>query len=323
MADCAIGIDLGGTNLKGALVDGSGCVLHERRTATEAEQGPEHVMARLLALADDVCAAAGVARTDLAGVGVGAPGPLDLEAGVVVTMPNLPGWEDFPLRAFAAERLGVPVVLENDANAAAYGECWVGAARDVRTMILLTLGTGIGGGVVLDGRIWHGYRSGGGELGHTILREGGRRCGCGARGCLEAYASATAVVARAKEALAAAPASSLHAVRAKRGAVTCTDVFAAAAAGDATAAALVDETGRLLGAGIHSLVNVISPEMVVLAGGMAEAGEALFGPVRETVRAMAFDIPGRDVRIEPGALGEGAGVVGAAGCALAAAGGQE
>ncbi|MGB2967575.1 MAG: ROK family protein, partial [Phycisphaerae bacterium] len=196
-----VGVDLGGTNLKLGLVSADGKIVHRSSAATEAERGPDHVLARIAHAVRRLAEGAHLPLTDIAAVGVGAPGPLDSKAGIVVFAPNMAGWRDVPVRDRLQGDLGRPVVLENDANVAAYGEFRCGAARNVSNLALLTLGTGIGGGIVLDGRLFRGSTDTGAELGHMVIQYGGRPCGCGNRGCLEAYASATAVVARAREAL--------------------------------------------------------------------------------------------------------------------------
>jgi glucokinase len=303
-----VGIDLGGTNLKLGLVSPDGQLLHSHATPTEAQHGPQHVLGRMAAGVRELCQRAGVRVADVAAVGVGVPGPLDTRQGMVVFTPNMPGWRNVRVRDTLQAALGRTVVMENDANVAGYGEFRCGAARNVRDMFLLTLGTGIGGGIILDGRMLRGHTDTGAELGHIIICYGGRRCGCGARGCLEAYASATAVVARAEEQLAAGAASAL----AGRKGVTCKDVFDAAAAGDAFAARIVEETADYLATGIASLLHVLNPQMVVLTGGMMGAGEAFIDRVRKTVRETAIERASSACEIRWSSLGGNAGILGAA-----------
>ena len=197
-----VGIDLGGTNLKLGLVSADGRVLARHAAPTEAAGGPGHVLARMAQAVRDVCTAGEADLADMAAVGAAVPGVLDWNAGQVVFSPNLPGWRNVAVRDILQKDLGRPVVLENDANAAAYGEFRCGAARTVRSMFILTLGTGVGGGIIYDGHMVRGSSDTAAELGHMVVQYGGRLCGCGNRGCLEAYASATAVVGRAKEAIA-------------------------------------------------------------------------------------------------------------------------
>jgi len=310
-AGCYAGIDLGGTNLKLGLVSAEGELMHHHSAATEADRGPDHVLARIADAVRTLCDAAPIGLADLSAVGLGAPGLVDWKAGVVVFAPNLPGWRDVPARDRLREALGRPVILENDANAAAYGEFRCGAGRDVRNLVLLTLGTGIGGGIVLDGRLFRGTTDTGAELGHMVIRHGGRRCGCGNRGCLEAYASATAVVARMGECIESGPGAPGSAL-AERPDFTCRDVFEAAQKGDALAKRIVQETADYLASGITSILHVLNPEMVVLTGGMMGAGDSFLNEVRRRVRQSAFERASSACEICWSTLGGDAGILGAA-----------
>jgi glucokinase len=303
-----VGIDLGGTNIKSGLVTADCRVVGRVSTPTEADQGPSHVLDRMALSVRDLAAKTGITLADIDGVGVGAPGPLDSKAGKVVFAPNLKGWKNIAVRDELQKRLGRPVVLENDANIAAYGEFRCGAGKDVSDMFLLTLGTGVGGGMILGGRLFRGTTDTGAELGHIIIQAGGRKCGCGNLGCLEAYASATAVVGRTREALAAGEKSSLAA----RGDFTCEDVFKAADAGDALARRIVDETADCLAVGITSLMHVLNPQRVVLTGGMMAAGDAFLERIRAWVKAHAFERAVMDCDVRWSTLGGDAGILGAA-----------
>jgi len=303
-----VGVDLGGTNLKLGLVSAGGELLLRHSAATEADRGPDHVLARIADAVRALCDAAPIGLADVSAVGLGAPGPVDWKAGVVVFAPNLSGWRDIPARDRLHQNLDRPVVLENDANAAAYGEFRCGAGRDVRNLVLLTLGTGIGGGIVLDGRLFRGPNDTGAELGHMVIRHGGRQCGCGNRGCLEAYASATAVVARMGERIESGDPSAL----AERPDFTCRDVFEAAQKGDALAKRIVQETADYLASGITSILHVLNPEMVVLTGGMMGAGDKFLNEVRRRVRETAFERASSACEICWSTLGGDAGILGAA-----------
>ncbi len=302
-----VGIDLGGTNLKLGLVSAEGEILKRLSSPTEADRGPDHVLGRMAAAVRDLCREAGIGVADVAAVGVGSPGPLDSKAGMVVVAPNLPGWRNVRVRDRLGKDLGRTVVLENDANAAAYGEFRCGAGRDVSDMALLTLGTGVGGGIVLGGRLLRGVSDSGAELGHMIIVHRGRRCGCGTHGCLEAYASATAVVGRTREALEAGRPSRLSA-----DGLDCKAVFDAAAAGDALARTIVEETAEYLGIGITTILHVLNPQMVVLTGGMMGAGDAFLESVRRHVRETAFEQAWRACEIRWSTLGGDAGILGTA-----------
>jgi glucokinase len=308
-----LGIDIGGTNLVvGAVrVDGAH-VAGLRSEPTDAARGPDDVIARIVALARATLA--DTHRTDpaadVAGAGIGAPGPLDTATGVVRLTPNL-GWVDMPVRDRIADGLGLPATLDNDANCALVGEAWVGAARGARHAVAFTLGTGIGGGVIVDGRLVHGASDVAGEIGHMTIDTNGRRCGCGNDGCLEAYASGPAIARRAVEAVEAGAESSLGAGGDLR-AVTAQTVFEAAAAGDSLALEVVNDTARYLGVGVANLINILNPEVVVICGGVTRAGDRLFTPLRREVARRAFRPAVQACRIVPGELPGTAGVVGAA-----------
>lgn len=286
-----------------------------RKVRTHAELGASGVIARMVELAEaviaDARAGAGVERGQFLGVGIGAPGPLDRADGVVRIAPNL-GWHEVPLRQLVSDALELPAALDNDANCAILGEWWLGAARGARHVVGLTIGTGIGGGLVLDGRLFHGASDVAGEVGHTTIEANGRRCGCGNLGCLEAYASGPAIAARAREALEGSAASPLwQLVDDDPESITAETVYAAAQAGDSLARLIVRETAEYLGTGVANLLNVFNPELVVIAGGVTQAGDALFEPLRAAVKRRAFRPAVEACRIVPGTLPGTAGMVGA------------
>lgn len=320
--ELVLGVDLGGTKLAfGALtVDGSREFAFTA-APTLAVEGADAVVARIGAMANEVIdrtlAETGASRGDFVGVGIGAPGPLRRSDGIVVVAPNL-GWRDYPLRDRLAAVVRMPVTLDNDANCATLGEWWRGAARGARHVVGITIGTGIGGGLVIDGRLHHGASDVAGEIGHTTIETDGRRCKCGNYGCLEAYASGPAIVERAREALASDGASALRQVNGgDLGALTAQHVYDAARAGDELARTVVRDAARYLGAGIANLLNLINPDVVVLAGGVTAAGEELLTPLRAEARRRAFRPAFDAARIVPGELGSRAGVVGAVAAVLA------
>jgi glucokinase len=314
MSVCVIGVDLGGTNMRAGAVDAAGAVLSRVEAPTLAdERSGEEILAALANLIREAVAQAGLFETAVPGAGIGIPGPLDPAIGGAHP-PNLKQLSGLPLTSILQKETGLKILLENDANAAAWGEFWIGAGRGMRSMVQVTLGTGIGGGLVLGGELLRGIDHTAGELGHVTVVDGGRPCACGSNGCIEAYASANSTVRRCLEALDAGRASSL--ADSPRGEITCEAIFRAAEAGDALARELVDETGRLLGVLAANMANLLNPEAFVLSGGMIRAGEALFAPIRETCRERAFSIPAERMRIVPAALGGDAGLIGAAGCAL-------
>jgi glucokinase len=315
-----LGIDLGGTNVKAGVVDDSGQPLSSVRVETNATAGPEVGLNTLAEAGRRAVAESALAWDAIAAVGLGSPGILDLGAGILIDPPNLPGWTDLPIRQLLGDRLEKPTVLQNDGNAAAYGEYWAGAGRDMRSLVLFTLGTGIGCGIVDQGRIIEGRHSHGAECGHTIIQaDNPRRCPCGGYGHLEAYASAPSVVKRAMEALAETTGSVLEEQR-SAGTLTCRSIAEAANAGDALARRLMRETARYLAVGAVNAMHTIDPDIVLFAGGMIAAGPEFLEEIRTQIRAMAFPIIGERVRVEYAELGGDAGFIGAAGCARQAFG---
>jgi glucokinase len=249
---------------------------------------------------------------EIVGVGIGSPGPLDTKKGIVILTPNL-GWINMPLRDRIAEGVKLPAVLDNDANCAIYGEWWRGAARGVEDVIGLTIGTGIGGGIVLGGKIYHGASDAAGEIGHMTIDANGRLCKCGNQGCIEAYASGPAIAARAVEGIQAGAKSALpQYVAGDLSKITAQVVYEAANDGDGYALEVVHETANLLGAAVASLVNIFNPNVVVICGGVTQAGEKLFGPLTAEVHRRAFKPAWEVCRILPGTLTGTAGVYGAA-----------
>lgn len=311
-----VGVDLGGTNIVlGAMtVDGTQqFAMHA--VPTHAELGADAVVGRIVEGVERVIAQTraetGARRDQFLGVGIGSPGPLDRARGIVIVTPNL-GWRDFPLRDRVQEGVKLRATLDNDANCATLGEWWIGAAKGARHVIGLTIGTGIGGGLILDGKLYHGASDVAGEPGHATIDSTGRRCKCGNYGCLEAYASGPAIAERAREALAGGEPSILPGmVGSDLSRITAATIYAAAQEGDALAVQVVRDTARFLGTGIANLLNIFNPEVVVLAGGVTQAGEALFEPLRAEVRRRAFKPAVDACRIVPGLLDGNAGVVGA------------
>ena len=310
-----IGIDIGGTNLVvGAVAeDGSRLIAHATEP-TRPEEGPDAVVSRLTALARATIAEC--RRLDpqgqILGVGAGAPGPLDTRTGIIFLTPNL-GWVNMPLRQRLADQLGLPTSLDNDANCAIFGEWWRGAARGSRHVIGFTIGTGIGGGIVIDGKLYHGASDCAGEFGHTTIDPEGRHCKCGNYGCLEAYASGPAIALRLVELLESGAESRVPAmVGGELSRITAQTVYQAAQEGDALAHEVVRDTAKYLGVGVANLVNIFNPEIVVICGGVTQAGERLFAPLRQEVTRRAFKPAVRVCRIVPGELPGTAGVHGAA-----------
>lgn len=307
-----IGIDLGGTNIKAGVFDGAGELVYRCAIETEAEQGFEHVFGRLVQFVDDCIRAAALTKRDIAAIGYGTPGPMSHREGIVYASPNLPGWKNIPLRDKFTAATGLPVVLDNDANVAAYGEFAAGAGRGTRDMVMLTLGTGIGGGIVLDGELLRGAFDNAAEIGHVVVVPNGRPCPCGQRGCLERYGSANAVAERFVEAVQAGAESALKSRLDAGETLTSVDVARAAQAGDALAARIWDETCLYLAIACLNIQHMLNPECVVLGGGLIRAGDQLLGPTRGHFDRQVWNIAQDFPRIELATLGDDAGIIGAA-----------
>jgi len=310
-----VGLDIGGTNMVVGLVPFSGGDPRAlRKERTRPEKGGRDVVARAAAMVrESIESSPGMGSGEVVGIGIGSPGPLNRASGLVLETPNL-GWRDFPLRDLVREATGLPATLDNDANCATYGKRWQGAGRGAKTLVGLTLGTGIGGGLVLGGELYHGASDAAGEFGHMTIDTTGRKCKCGNYGCLEAYASGPNIAARALEGLEAGVESILpELVDGKTSEITAATVYEAVVLGDAFAEEVMKETAKVLGVGIANLVNALNPDAVVIAGGVTQAGDHLFEPLRKEVRRRAFRSAVDACRILPAALPETAGVIGAAG----------
>lgn len=309
----AIGIDLGGTNIAAGIVTQDHILLDQDSTPTLAERPWQEVAADMASLALKLVERGGLARTDCIGVGIGSPGICNGETGEVVYSNNL-HWEHVPLCAAITQQTGFACRLSNDANCAALGEVVAGAARGCKNAVMITLGTGVGGGVIIDGKIYEGQDSAGAELGHSTLVSGGVECTCGRKGCIESYASATGLIRQAKEAAAAHPESILN-----EGRISARSVYEAMRAGDATAKAVVAQYEEYLGETITNFVNIFRPEMLLLGGGISGEGKKLTDPMNEYVKAHCF---GGDksyvTRVEKASLGNQAGIIGAAALCLTA-----
>ncbi|MDP3786545.1 MAG: ROK family protein [Candidatus Omnitrophota bacterium] len=301
-----LGIDIGGTNIRLGIVDGKGKVLIRYRIPTLKKQGKDKVIARLLRAIEFIIKKS---ARPVKGIGIGCPGPLDNRKGIVLSPPNLPDWKGVPLKKIVEKRFRLPVILENDANLIGLGENWRGAGKNASSMVLLTLGTGIGSAFILGKRLWSGSRGFASEFGHVSIDLNGPRCGCGNRGCIEVYASATAVARRLKEALKKGETSRVF--KSTKDNITADGIYLAAKKGDRLSRRIVDETGLYLGAAIANIVNALNPEMIVISGGMAKAGKPLLDKIKETVKERALKESRRGLKIVVGRLGEDAGIIGA------------
>ena len=310
-------IDLGGTKILSLVADAEGHVYGEDRRPSQTQEGLEAVFQRMVDSLDAALAAAGLRRNDLAAVGVASPGPVDVARGIVPNAPQLPGWKDVPLRERMAERLGLParrhglpVALENDATAAALGEHAFGGGRGSQHMLYLTVSTGVGGGIVIDGKLYRGKSGAAGELGHIIIDPDGPLCGCGARGCLEALASGSAIARRGQELLARGEAPALARLAQGQGPVTAEMMQRAALQGDEACRRAFQEAGHYLGIALASYVNIFNPELILIGGGVSKAGDLLMEPARRTMEALAMAQPLRDVRLAVAELGGRVGALG-------------
>lgn len=304
-----IGIDLGGTNIAAGVVDEQGNILAKSQTRTLPERPYQAVVRDMARAAKEAMKKAGVLLSEVSALGVGVPGFYDKDGGVVVFCTNL-GWHDVPLAAEIRKYLDVPVYGDNDATVAGFAEAIAGVSRGVQSSVFLTLGTGLGSGIVIGGKIWSGAHGVAGELGHIMYRQGGVPCTCGAHGCLERYASATALIRIGKEAAARHPESALH--RVEEGRFNAKTVIDAARAGDAAAAEAFDEYTDHLAGGIVTIISFLDPELIVLGGGVSRAGDFLLAPVRRKVKERKFfkTLPAGEVVIA--SLGNDAGIIGAA-----------
>jgi glucokinase len=310
-----IGVDIGGTNVVVGAVAEDGSSLHGQcKERTDLSAGPQGTVDQVNRLVQKSLAAA---RKELGegievvGIGVGSPGPLDTRSGTVLLTPNL-GWTEMPLRDLVSKAAGLPATLDNDANCAVLGEWWRGAAQGGSVVLGLTIGTGVGGGIVLDGKIFHGASDAAGEIGHASIDQSGRKCNCGNYGCLEAYVSGPAIARRAVEGLEAGANSRLtEYVAGDLSAVTARTVSQAAREGDAFCLDVIRETAHYLGGAVANLLNIFNPDVVVICGGVTLAGDHLFEPLCDQVRRRAFRPAVQACRIVPGSLPGTAGVVGA------------
>ncbi len=314
MEKYVVGVDLGGTKIYTALAGSGGRILSEIKVPTGAAEGEEAVIGRIAETVRSVLESAAVVKPEA--LGIGSPGPLDHEAGVVYNSPNL-GWREVPLKKKLEGILGVPVLVDNDANLAALGEYLFGAGRGSRNMVYVTVSTGVGGGLVLEGRIFRGSGGGAGELGHMVLEPGGPLCGCGRRGCLEALASGTAMAARARELAAKGRGRAiLGEAGGSAGEITALSVSRAAAAGDAEAVGIISTAGAYLGMGLANVVNLINPDRLVLGGGALEAGGLLWQAMERELAARVLKPSLEQATVVRAGLGGRSGLMGAVAMAL-------
>ena len=309
----AVGVDLGGTTLTGVAVDRTCAIWAKRSISTNASRGVDAVINDMVSLVESLSVEDSVGRSELVGVGVGSPGPLSHRTGRIIRSANLPGWVEVPLRERLSGALQNPVILENDGHAAAFGEFRVGAGRDVSHLVMLTLGTGVGAGVIIDGRILHGHFENAAEVGHWIVEIDGLPCPCGQRGCLEQYTSADAVVRRVITAVQAGEQSALSDEVAAGRLIAADRVVECAKAGDALCLRIWDEACQALAVACINIQHAFNPALIVLGGGMSLAGDFLLDRVTEHVTRNQWSLHNDLPAIVPAQLGDEAGAIGAAG----------
>ena len=313
MTTVVAGIDIGGTKISIALAVPRGDIVSRHRFETHAESGPSGVLESISAAVNRMVLEG---RFSLASIGIGSPSPLDIDNGLIMSPSNLPGWTDFPIVDLMKERFRVPVRLENDANAAALGEYTYGAGRGYRDLFYVTVSTGVGGGVILNGELHRGVAAAAGEIGHTIVQPGGKLCNCGSVGCLETICSGVHIARRTRERLAGGEASLIRDMVSNVDEITARVVVDAVRHGDALAVSVWDETCHFLAVGIANAISLLAPEIVIVGGGVACAGDLLFAQLREQVPGFVSMVPSSQIRIVPAELGVDSGVYGAVSIAL-------
>lgn len=315
-----VGLDVGGTTMKAAVVGDDGTPKSNPVVMdTNPEQGQELGLETMCETIRRAVKAAQTTLENITAIGVATPGLMDIKAGLILDPPNLKPWKNVPVRDHIRNAFGKPTAFQNDANAAAYGEFWVGAGKSASSMVLFTLGTGVGGGIIIGDLVMEGRHSHGGELGHMRIESPstGRLCGCGHRGCLEAYASATSVVKRTREELASfrGPSTLKEFFTANDDVLTSKVIFDHAEKGDELAQKIVDDTAYFLALGSSSILATVDPEMIAIGGGMVAAGEKFLKKIREYILRFGLPHPAKGVIVRYAQLGSDAGFIGAAGCA--------
>ncbi len=305
-----IGVDLGGTNLKVALLNLKGEI--KEKISILTEQGKEVVLRQIVESIGEVIEKAKVKKSAILGLGLGTPGLVDSLKGIVRSFTNIRGWKNVPLKEYVEKNAGFPTYIDNDVNLMALGELMCGAGQGVKNLVCLTLGTGVGGGIIIEGKIYRGSTLSAGEVGHIPVNADGPHCRCGGYGCLERYVGNAYIVEKAVKAIEGGRRSLIKKLAEDNlEAITPWTIFQAARRGDKLAKEIWEETGRYVGIALSGVINLLNPEMIVIGGGVAQAGKLLFEPVRRTVKERAMSIPAGKVKIVPAKLGEDAGLIGA------------
>ena len=305
-----IGVDVGGTNVKLALVDMNGKIVYSNTTPTRADLGYEHSIANIQNAIEELMKETNTNKDVIEAIGFGFPGQIDYKEGVVRLLPNMPGWVEIPVAKIMQDKFGIQTKLDNDVRVATLGELKYGAGKGCQNLVCITVGTGIGSGLVFNGKLIRGANNAAGEIGHIKLTMGdGPICGCGDYGCFEAYASGPAIVAEAKEYIKGGKSSKFKELATEE--LSPYIVAQAALQGDVVAKRIFSKMGEIIGLGLTSVINLLNPEKVIIGGGVADAGDILFNPIRETISKRAMPIQGSNVKIVPAELGNTAGVIGA------------
>jgi glucokinase len=308
-----IGIDLGGTNIKIGCLSADMKLLWKTSIPTDAQMGPAIVVDRMVDAIKEMAGKKNTPLETIKGVGIGTPGPAEYSQGIIIRCANLPKFTNVPITKMLKDKLGKPVMLDNDANAACFGEFVAGTGKNIKNLVFYTLGTGIGSGIISDGKLLHGSGDNAAELGHTIVQVNGRLCSCGQRGCGEAYASASNTAKRAAEAIEAGAESSLKVILKKNGQITCKDVYEHLVRGDKLAKKITDETAEVLAVLCVNALHCTEPEKIVFAGGMIAAGKPLLDRIKYYFKQHIWKIKAEDtVEICFATVGEDAGIIGAA-----------
>jgi len=312
MQSPVIAVDLGGTKIVTALIFENGDILDREHILTQASEGPEAVIKRMLGTIDLLLERQNMKASDLKGICVAAASPVDMKKGIVSTPPHLPGWYAVPLRDIVRDRYGIDTYLINDVKAAVLGEYRFGAGKGIDNLICITLGTGIGGGIITNGKLYFGEVGGAGEVGHMTIDANGPRCVCGNTGCWELFVSGTAMEREVVRHLSSGEASSLAEINRKNGIVTSVDITRAARNGDVLAIRVIAGSARYLGIGLVNLVNIFNPGMIIIGGGLSKIGDILMEPAIQVVKDKAFRVLSGAVQIVPSSLGDDAAVLGGA-----------
>jgi glucokinase len=312
MNETYVGIDVGGTNIKIGLFDSELNSISKTSITTNADMGPDIVIGNMAQTVEKLIDEANLTLNDIVAIGIGTPGPAKYSEGIIIRSTNMPKFENVPICRMLNEKLGAPVVFDNDANVACWGEYVVGAGKGVKDIVFFTLGTGIGGGIVSNGELVHGCDENGAELGHMIIYPDGRSCNCGQKGCVEAYASADSTARRATEALEAGAKSSLKQVLDVKGKITSKDIYEHLAAGDELAKEITDGTAKALAITCINMLHTTEPKRIIFTGGMIAAGDALLNRIKDYFNEHIWAMKKETVEICFATLGEETGIIGAA-----------